>query len=118
MRVLILGGDGYLGWPTSMHLSAKGHSVMAIDNYLRRNLSRIENCEMLYEVPNLFRRAEIWKENSNRDVTVKIGDLADWHFVSTVFQEFQPEALVHYAEQPSAPYSMKSREAASLTLEN
>ena len=61
MRILILGGDGYLGWPTSMHLSAKGHIVMAVDNYLRRSLSREENCEPLYEVPNLPRRVALWK---------------------------------------------------------
>jgi UDP-sulfoquinovose synthase len=118
MRILILGGDGYLGWPTSMHLSARGHEVMAVDNYLRRNLSRAEDCEALYAVPNLIKRASLWKETSGREIAVRIGDLCDWNFVASVFQEFQPEALVHYAEQPSAPYSMKSREAAALTLQN
>jgi len=118
MRILILGGDGYLGWPTAMHLSAKGHEVIAVDNYLRRNLSREENCEALYEVPNLQRRASLWKEASGHEVAVRIGNLCDWSFTADIFQEFRPDALVHYAEQPSAPYSMKSREAAALTLQN
>jgi UDP-sulfoquinovose synthase len=118
MRVLVLGGDGYLGWPTSMHLSAKGHEVMAVDNYLRRKLSRDENCDPLYDVPDLSERTAHWKEKSGRDIAVRVGDLCDWSFIEKIFKDFQPQALVHYAEQPSAPYSMKSRETAALTLQN
>src|SRR3954462_3776364 len=112
MRVLVLGGDGYLGWPTSMHLSAKGHEVMAVDNYLRRKLSRDENCDPLYEVPDLPKRAAYWKEKTGRDIAVRIGDLCGWSFIETILKESEPQALVHYAEQPSAPYSMKTRETA------
>jgi UDP-sulfoquinovose synthase len=118
MKVLILGGDGYLGWPTAMHLTAKGHKVAVVDNYLRRNLCREENSEPLYYVPNLNMRAQIWEELSGCPVKVFIGDLTKWDFVETVFREFEPEAVIHYAEQPSAPYSMLNRRAATLTLRN
>jgi UDP-sulfoquinovose synthase len=118
MKILVLGGDGYLGWPTVMHLSAHGHEVVAVDNYLRRNLAREEDCEPLFEVPNLHRRAALWKARSGRGVEVAVGDLCDWDFVAALFQAHRPDALVHYAEQPSAPYSMKDRAAATLTLQN
>lgn len=118
MKVLILGADGYLGWPTSMHLTAKGHEVAAVDNYLRRNICRVEDCPPLHTVPNLHQRAQHWKEKSGNNIPVFIGDLTDWNFVSDVFTRFKPDAIVHYAEQPSAPYSMKGRPQADLTLRN
>lgn len=118
MRVLILGGDGYLGWPTAMHLSAQGHKVAVADNYLRRNLMRDEDVEPLYDLPNLYERIRAWKEHSGQDMAVYIGDLNQWDFIARIFKEFQPEAIVHYAEQPSAPYSMLRREAATLTINN
>ena len=118
MRVMVLGGDGYLGWPTSMHLSASGHEVLAVDNYLRRSLSREEDSEALFEVPNLDARARIWNDRSGKKVDVAIGDLADWEFIESLFRDFRPDAVVHYAEQPSAPYSMKDRRAAALTFRN
>ncbi len=118
MKVLVLGGDGYLGWPTAMRLSAQGHDVMVVDNYLRRRVAREESVEPLFEVPELRARARRWKDRSGRDIEVRIGDLTDWNLVASVFQSFVPDALVHYAEQPSAPYSMLDRNAASLTLNN
>lgn len=119
MKVLILGGDGYLGWPTAMHLSKQGHDVAVVDNYLRRNLSREEDVEVLFDVPNLHERVCLWEEISGLKLSgIYIGDLTDWNFTAKVFQEFCPNAIVHYAEQPSGPYSMLRREAASLTLSN
>ncbi|MBW1741780.1 MAG: NAD-dependent epimerase/dehydratase family protein [Deltaproteobacteria bacterium] len=118
MHILILGGDGYLGWPTAMHLTAKGHDVAVADNYLRRRLCREENVEPLFEVPNLHERVGLWESVSGYKIPVFIGDLADWEFVKEVFQTFTPEAIVHYAEQPSAPYSMLNRRAAMLSLQN
>lgn len=118
MRVLILGGDGYIGWPTAMKLSGAGHEVLAVDNYLRRRLMREIDCEALLDVPNLHERARLWKEKSGKDVAVRIGDLDDWTFIASVFEEFKPESIIHYAEQPSAPYSMMDRAAARLTLDN
>ena len=118
MRVLILGGDGYIGWPTAMRLSAAGHEVMATDNYLRRDLMRERDCGALFEVPLLHERARLWRERSGHEVAVRIGDLNDWGFMSETVAAFAPEAIIHYAEQPSAPYSMIDRRAADLTLRN
>jgi UDP-sulfoquinovose synthase len=118
MRVLVLGGDGYLGWPTAMHLTAQGHEVAVVDNYLRRRLCRAENVEPLFYVPNLHERVGLWESVSGYSVPVFIGDLTHWDFVEEVFRAFTPEGIVHYAEQPAAPYSMLSRRAATLTLQN
>ncbi len=118
MRVLILGGDGYLGWPTAMHLSSQGHEVTVADNYLRRRVVREEDVEPLFAVPNLHERVLLWRDVSGYSIRTYIGDLRDWSFLAQLFQDVQPEAIVHYAEQPSAPYSMLRRETASLTLQN
>jgi UDP-sulfoquinovose synthase len=118
MKILILGGDGYLGWPTAMAFSRKGHDVMVVDNYLRRGLCRDLNVEPLIPTPNLLARVALWKEITGQDITAQIGDCCDYGFLSQVFEEFQPEAVIHYAEQPSAPYSMMNQKTAFLTLTN
>ena len=118
MRILILGGDGYLGWPTAMNLTANGHEVTVVDNYLRRNVCREENVEPLYNVPNLNVRTRLWEERTGHNIQVFIGDLTRWDFVSEVFRSSTPDAIIHYAEQPSAPYSMLNRKASMLTLRN
>jgi UDP-sulfoquinovose synthase len=118
MRILVLGGDGYLGWPTAMHLTAYGHQVAVVDNYLRRRLCREENIDLLFDVPDLNERAAIWQSVSGQKIAVHIGDLREWDFVAEVFGKFNPQAIVHYAEQPAAPYSMLNRKAAALTLHN
>ncbi|MGD9413249.1 MAG: NAD-dependent epimerase/dehydratase family protein, partial [Desulfobacterales bacterium] len=116
MRILVLGGDGYLGWPTAMHLSAHGHEIAVADNYLRRRLCREQKVDFLYEVPELDERAALWQEVSGYRIAVHIGDLNEWDFVGDLFEKFSPQAVVHYAEQPAAPYSMLNRKAATLTL--
>ncbi|GFM37306.1 NAD-dependent epimerase/dehydratase family protein [Desulfovibrio psychrotolerans] len=118
MNVLILGGDGYLGWPTAMHLSAHGHTVAVVDNYLRRNICREVNAQALYPVPNLHERVRLWESLSGHRIQTYFGDLAQWDVTADVFRDFQPEVVVHYAEQPSAPYSMLDRRSATLTLNN
>ncbi len=118
MRILVLGGDGYLGWPTAMNLSAGGHEVAVADNYLRRRLCRQENVTPLFEVPDLNERAAIWKSQSGYNIQVFSGDLIEWDFVASIFKKFDPQTVVHYAEQPSAPYSMLNRQAATLTMHN
>ncbi len=118
MRVLILGGDGYLGWPTAMHLTSKGYKVAVADSYLRRRLCKEEDVAPLFEVPDLRERVSAWKYESGYHIKMFIGDLAEWAFVETVFRSFIPDAIVHYAEQPSAPYSMLNRRSANLTLKN
>jgi len=118
MRALILGGDGYLGWATAMYLSRRGHEVAVVDNYFRRRACTELNCEPLLAVPNLHQRAELWQAISGKKIKVFIGDVCDYQFLSRVFGDFGPEGVVHYAEQPSAPYSMMGREAALLTITN
>lgn len=118
MRVLILGGDGYLGWPTAMNLSSHEHEVTVVDNYLRRNICREENSEALFSVPNLHDRVAFWEKKTGHKIKTYIGDLCDWNFIAKVFMDSKPETIIHYAEQPSAPYSMLNRSAATLTLKN
>jgi UDP-sulfoquinovose synthase len=118
LKVLVLGGDGYLGWPTAMNLTRHGHEVAVVDNYLRRNLMKTEKVEPLFPVPELTERAALWEKASGERIQVHIGDLAQWDFIAQVFESFNPEAVVHFAEQPSAPYSMIGRKPAILTLQN
>ena len=118
MRVLILGGDGYLGWPTAMHFSAQGHEVAVVDNYLRRRVAREEDVEPLLQDPNLHDRARSWKEVSGREIEVWIRDLVEPGACDEIMSGFKPDVVVHYAEQPSAPYSMIRHDAARLTLHN
>jgi UDP-sulfoquinovose synthase len=101
-----------------MALTAHGHTVLAVDNYSRRNLAREMSSEALMRNPNLGARAEIWRSVSGHEVPVEIGDCTNYRLLSRIFEDFQPEAVIHYAEQPSAPYSMASYETARLTLNN
>jgi UDP-sulfoquinovose synthase len=118
MRVLILGGDGYLGWPTAMACSAKGHEVCVADNYLRRNLAREAGSEALIPCPNLRDRAEIFQVTHGPKIRVEIMDCTDFRALEMLVREFGPEAIIHYAEQPSAPYSMMGFGEAHRTLHN
>ena len=118
MRIMILGGDGYLGWPTAMHFAARSHEVAVVDNYLRRNMAREQNVEALMPNPNLHQRVAVWQAVSGAQIDCFIGDCTDYRFLSRVFREWRPEAVVHYAEQPSAPYSMIDDRTARLTLLN
>lgn len=119
MRILVLGGDGYLGWPTSMYFSKRGHEVHAVDNYLRRNAHKDAGTDSLVPIlDSLPGRAQAWRETTGLDIGVTEGDLCDWDVVEGVFREFEPEAIIHYGEMPSAPWSMKDREHAVLTQSN
>jgi len=118
VRVLVLGGDGYLGWPTAMRLSAQGHDVAVADNYLRRQMVAESGSDSLTPILNLHQRAQVWTEVSGRSIDVHLIDLCDYDLVNRVFQEFQPEAVVHYGQIPSAPYSMKDRRHAVFTQMN
>jgi len=118
MRILILGADGYLGWPTSMDLAAKGHDIVAVDNYLRRNIAKDTDSLALIDSPDLKERAEIFQAVSGTEIKVEIGDLADPKFCLGLFEKYKPDAVVHYAEQPSAPFSMRGFDEAHKTLNN
>jgi UDP-sulfoquinovose synthase len=119
MRILILGGDGYLGWPTAMAFSNLGHEVMVVDNLAKRQWEAEVDGTPLEPVPSLRHRVRVWEEVSGKEIIVRVGDIAENHrFLYQVMSEFQPEAIVHYAEQPSAPYSMMGRDHASYTQRN
>jgi UDP-sulfoquinovose synthase len=118
MRVLIMGGDGFLGWPTAMAFAAKRHEVCVIDNYLRRTIAQQTGSGALMPNPNLNDRTAIFRSISDYYIRVAIGNCADYRTMSRLFQDFQPEAVIHYAEQPSAPYSMIGYDEAQLTLNN
>jgi len=131
MHVLILGGDGYLGWPTAMYFSERGHTVTVIDNYFRRNSCLELDATLLYQVPTLIERAQLWYEKSGHEIKVVIGDLTDPEVMRALFSEKltytwavdyeytgMPDTVVHYAEQPSAPYSLLNYAYANRTITN
>jgi UDP-sulfoquinovose synthase len=131
-HILILGGDGYLGWPTAMYFSVRGYKVTVVDNYFRRHVCDEVNVSMLYPVPTLVERAEIWYEKTGYEIKVIIGDLTDPELMRSLFtgknliykwcieNKFTsiPETVIHYAEQPSAPYSLMNYKTANFTLNN
>jgi UDP-sulfoquinovose synthase len=118
MRILILGGDGYLGWPTAMRFSNRGHEVHVVDNGLRRRAHAEAGSDSLTPILPIAERIAAWKELTGREIGLTEGDLTEWPLVEQVFTDFQPEAVVHYGEMPSAPYSMKDRDHAVFTQTN
>lgn len=119
MRILVLGGDGYLGWPTAMYLSIRGHDVHIVDNYWRRKVHAEAGSDSLVTIAqNLVMRVAAWREITGRTITVTEGDLTDWPMVETVFGDFCPETIIHYGEIPSAPYSMMDQRRSVLTQHN
>jgi UDP-sulfoquinovose synthase len=118
MRILILGGDGYLGWPQALYLSSRGHDIVIVDNLMHRHFDLEHNLGSLLPISTLHERVTAWKEISGRQIHLRIGDVLDYDTVAAVFREFQPEAVVHFAEQRSAPYSMIDRKHAVFTQVN
>jgi UDP-sulfoquinovose synthase len=118
MRIVILGGDGYLGWPMAMRFSARGHDVHVIDNELRRRLHAEAGTDSLTPIVRLPERIEAWREVTGREVGVTLGDLTDPAVIDDVIGATPPDAVVHFGEMPSAPYSMKDRERAVFTQTN
>jgi len=112
MRVLILGGDGYLGWPTAMRFSERGHDVAVVDNYSRRRWVEAQGSDSLTPIHPLDERIAAWKEVSGEEIAMHEGAIEDADFLEGIVSGIKPEAIVHYGEQPSAPYSMQSRETA------
>ncbi len=118
MRVLVLGADGYLGWPTALHLSHRGHEVGAVDNFVRRQYDYELGTSSLVPIAQLQRRVKVWEDISGLRVQPFIGDLNDAEFVYDTVREFKPDAIIHFAEQRSAPYSMIDRAHAVYTQVN
>jgi UDP-sulfoquinovose synthase len=118
MRVLILGGDGYLGWPTALRFSGKGHDVAVVDNFARRRWVEEQGGDSLTPIASLSDRIEAWKEVSGKQIESYVGDISENTFVADVVREFLPESVIHYGEQPSAPWSMKSVDHAVITQQS
>jgi UDP-sulfoquinovose synthase len=118
MRILVLGGDGYLGWPTALHLSACGHDVAVADNFARRGYDHELGVDSLVPIETLQTRIAVWREYTGTDIKCYIGDLVDASFTYHMLEDFQPEAVVHFAEQRAAPYSMVDRKHAVYTQTN
>ena len=118
MKILVLGGDGYLGWPTALHLSAVGHEVAVADNFARRGYDNELGAESLVPIEPLQTRIAVWKELTGREIGCYIGDLTDAIFTYHLISDFGPDAVVHFAEQRAAPYSMIDRHHAVYTQHN
>lgn len=130
-NILILGGDGYLGWPTAMYFSKLGWDVTIVDNYFRRQICSEVDAGLLFPIPDLIERVKLWYEKTGKTIKVVIGDLQDHDFMCTLFNgkaEYNwptetiysgvPDTVIHYAEQPSAPFSLLNYKYADITLTN
>ncbi|MGH8868077.1 MAG: NAD-dependent epimerase/dehydratase family protein [Actinomycetes bacterium] len=118
MRTLVLGGDGYLGWPTALHLSQAGHEVAVADSFVRRQYDHELGAESLVPIETLQVRVRAWRDVSGEEIGVFAGDLTDAGFTYALVREFRPDAVVHFAEQRAAPYSMIDRAHAVYTQVN
>ena len=118
MKVLVLGGDGYLGWPTALHLSQVGHDVAVADNFARRGYDNEMGVDSLVPIESLRARIATWRELTGKTIASYVGDLCDADFTYQTVADFAPDAIVHYAEQRAAPYSMVDRKHAVYTQVN
>jgi UDP-sulfoquinovose synthase len=118
MRVIVTGGDGYLGWPQAMYLSKRGYEVCVVDNFSRRLWDLEGGTESLIPIASLHDRIAAWRETAGKAIQIAVGDLTDHPFISGVVRDFKPDAIVHYGEQRSAPFSMIDRRHSVLTQVN
>ena len=118
MRIAVLGGDGYCGWATALYLSKKGHDVAIVDNFARRQWDYELGVQTLTPIRSLGDRLQVWKNLTGKTIEVFVGDMTDYAFLSNHIREFEPDTVIHFAEQRSAPYSMIDREHASFTQVN
>lgn len=118
MKILIAGGDGFCGWPTALYFSKRGHEVAIVDNMIRRQWDEELGTQSLTPIASIQERIAAWHEVSGLRIELFVGDLTDYEFVESTFKTFEPEAIVHYAEQRSAPYSMIDRQHAVFTQVN
>lgn len=118
MKVLILGADGYLGWPTTMHFANLGHKIFAVDNLSKRKIENEYGIEPINDIKLFQERVKIWNKNQKNQINYQIADLLNYKVLYQILSDFKPEVIIHYAEQPSAPYSMADREKAVFTQHN
>lgn len=118
MRIMVLGGDGYCGWATSLYLSAKGHSVTIVDNFIRRQWDLELGAQTLTPIQPLSERLLCWTELTGRTIETFVGDVTDYEFLLEAIKATEPDVIIHFAEQRSAPYSMIDRKHAVFTQVN
>jgi len=118
MRILVLGGDGYCGWATSLYLSSRGHQVAIADSFHRRLWDHELGAQSLTPIRALPERLRAWHAVSGQTIEPFVGDITDYEFVASSFQAFEPETVIHFAEQRAAPYSMIDRQHAVFTQVN
>ena len=118
MKVLVIGGDGYCGWATALHLSNRGYEVGILDSLVRRYWDAQLGVETLTPIAPIGKRLQRWKDLTGKTIDWFVGDITDYEFLSKTLRQFEPEAIVHFGEQRSAPFSMIDREHAVLTQVN
>jgi UDP-sulfoquinovose synthase len=118
MNICVLGGDGYCGWATALYLSQKGHSVAIVDNFIRRQWDFELGAQTLTPIQPLRDRLRVWQELTGKSIELFVGDVNDYDFLAGAIESFEPDAVVHFAEQRSAPYSMIDRKHAVFTQVN
>ncbi len=118
MRVLVIGGDGYCGWATALHLSNRGHEVAILDSLIRRHWDNELCIETLTPIAPIQTRLQRWNDLTGKRIDLFVGDICNYEFLKKAMLQFQPDAVVHFGEQRSAPFSMIDREHAVLTQVN
>src|SRR6202521_1023918 len=118
MNIMVLGGDGYCGWATALYLSARGHSVAIADSCVRRQWDSELGVQTLTPIRPLSERVRAWQKITSNTIDVFMGDITDYDFLSSMISAFEPEAVIHFAEQRAAPYSMIDRKHAVFTQVN
>jgi UDP-sulfoquinovose synthase len=119
VRVLVLGGDGFCGWPTSLYLSERGHDVTVVDNLSRRKIDIDLEVQSLTPIRPIGERIRVWHEVSGRDIGFVQLDLAEeYDRLAALLADLRPDAIVHFAEQRAAPYSMRSPATKRYTVDN
>lgn len=117
-RVMVIGGDGYCGWATALHLSNKNYDVAIVDNLVRRLFDHQLGLDSLTPIASIHNRIRCWKALTGKTIELFIGDICDFEFLGETFKSFEPDAVVHFGEQRSAPYSMIDRSRAVFTQHN
>lgn len=118
MRVLVIGGDGYCGWATALHLSNRGYEVGILDSLVRRYWDLQLGCDTLTPIAPISHRIQRWQDLTGKSLDLFVGDINNYDFLIQSLRQFQPDAIVHFGEQRSAPFSMIDREHAVLTQVN
>ncbi|MBT3923224.1 MAG: NAD-dependent epimerase/dehydratase family protein [Nitrospina sp.] len=118
MKILIIGGDGYLGWPTALYFSKQGHDVAIIDNFARRGYDLEFGFSSLTPILDLHQRVDLWKKETGKSISIHVGDVTDYPFLTQAIKSCKPDTVVHFGEQRSAPYSMIGHRHAVYTQVN